>query len=366
MIASQSWGYTAGNQYRLNKVLGSLTLGGYDASRFIPNDLTIPFNQQDIRDLTVNVNAIYTMSADGSQRSDLLPNSIAAFVDSTIPWIYLPVEACKRFEDAFGLTWNEKMQGYPVNDTLHEKLTQQNASVVFTLSNSTSGSGPSVDITLPYAAFDLVMQYPLVRNTTRYFPLARAANESQYTLGRTFLQEVYLIADYERRNFSISQCSWVENAQQDIRSVLMPVNVTSSAASQDLSSSGKAGVAVGSVAAVFLVCFLLYFFVIRRWRIKRVRKGVESSDGSGSSPELNTTEKPPEIDGERHLGPEIDGNPLHGQEMDGNHLGQEIDGKAHPGIEIEGSNQFAQEMAAKDVAAAEMGTKHVAATEMPA
>lgn len=41
-----SWAYTAGSQYRLNKVLGSLTLGGYDYSRFIPNNLQIAFNEQ--------------------------------------------------------------------------------------------------------------------------------------------------------------------------------------------------------------------------------------------------------------------------------------------------------------------------------
>jgi hypothetical protein len=28
-----------------------------------------------------------------------------------------------------------------------------------------------------------------VSNQTRYFPLQRAANDTQYTLGRTFLQE---------------------------------------------------------------------------------------------------------------------------------------------------------------------------------
>lgn len=40
LILSESWGYTAGNQYRLNQVLGSLVLGGYDTTKFIPNNLT--------------------------------------------------------------------------------------------------------------------------------------------------------------------------------------------------------------------------------------------------------------------------------------------------------------------------------------
>ena len=46
MIPSLSWAYTAGNQYRLNKVLGSLTLGGYDRSKSELNSLSVAFNQQ--------------------------------------------------------------------------------------------------------------------------------------------------------------------------------------------------------------------------------------------------------------------------------------------------------------------------------
>jgi len=56
------------------------------------------------------------------------------------------------------------------------------------LSDVTAG-GDTVRIVLPYAAFDLKAEYPLVQNTSYYFPLKHAANETQYTLGRTFLQE---------------------------------------------------------------------------------------------------------------------------------------------------------------------------------
>ncbi|RAL66809.1 hypothetical protein DID88_007592 [Monilinia fructigena] len=65
-----------------------------------------------------------------------------------------------------------------------------------------------VNITLPYAAFDWWAEYPLVQNATRYFPLKRASDSSQITLGRVFLQEAYLIADYERSQFSIHQRNW--------------------------------------------------------------------------------------------------------------------------------------------------------------
>ena len=188
MIPSLSWSYTAGNQYRFNKILGSLTLGGYDASRFVPNSMTIALNQDDERDLVVEVETI-TFSASNITRS-LSTNSIPAFIDSTVPYLYLPLSVCQEFESAFGIVWNEDVQAYLVNETLHSQLQAQDATVTFSLSNSSSEQ--LVNISLPYAAFDLTANYPLLTNSSGYFPLMRATNESQYTLGRAFLQEAYI------------------------------------------------------------------------------------------------------------------------------------------------------------------------------
>jgi hypothetical protein len=185
MIPSLSWSYTAGNQYRLDQVLGELVLGGYDTSRFVPNDVTFDFNAEDARDLTVNIETITIASANASDT--VISTNIAAFIDSTIPYIFLPLEVCHQFEKAFGIVWDNDAQAYLVNDTLHTKLQAQNASVTFALGNSSANS--IVNITLPYAAFDLTADYPLVENATNYFPLMRATNDTQYTLGRTFLQE---------------------------------------------------------------------------------------------------------------------------------------------------------------------------------
>ena len=123
----------------------------------------------------------------GNSTTTLSFTKIAALINSTVPYLFLPLTVCQKFEDAFGITWNDTVQGYFVNETLPTQLQHQNVNVTFTLSNSTAGA--TVDITLPYAAFDLVVTYPLAVNPTPYFPLMRATNESQYTLGRTFLQE---------------------------------------------------------------------------------------------------------------------------------------------------------------------------------
>lgn len=185
LIPSLSWSYTAGNQYRLNKVLGTLTLGGYDSSRFVSNNVSFAFSEIDSRDLTVVIKGL-SVTAGGISTS-LSTSSIAAYVDSKIPFIYLPMAVCKKFEAAFELTWNDEVQAYLVNDTLDKRLKAQNATVVFELGNWETDK--TVNISLPYAAFDLIAEYPLMPNRTRYFPLVRATNDTQYTLGRAFLQE---------------------------------------------------------------------------------------------------------------------------------------------------------------------------------
>lgn len=189
-IPSRSFGYTAGAPYQLKKVLGSLTLGGYDASRFTPNNMTFPFSQDDSRSLTVGLQAIEATNTLLGVAS-LLPVGILSLIDSTVPEIWLPVSACTIFEKAFGLQFDPHTNRYLVNESIHSQLTSLNPVLTFRLGNAISG-GESIDITLPYQAFDLQATYPIYPNATNYFPLRRAANDSQYTLGRTFLQEAYV------------------------------------------------------------------------------------------------------------------------------------------------------------------------------
>lgn len=177
------------NPIGLKGVFGSLTFGGYDASRFVPNNVSFSLAPDDSRDIVVGLHSITAKDANGSTTS-LLPSPILTFIDSTVPYIYLPSEACRLFENAFGLVWNATLELYLVNDTLHESLLAKNATFTFQIGDTTTGE-PAVEIVLPYASFDLIGEYPLVDETTRYFPIQQG-NETQYTLGRTFLQEAYV------------------------------------------------------------------------------------------------------------------------------------------------------------------------------
>ncbi|KAM0163546.1 hypothetical protein ACHAPG_001071 [Botrytis cinerea] len=227
-IPSLSYGYTAGAYYRNGGgangggVLGNLTLGGYEESLFVPNNLTVDFATSG-DDLTIDVNAITVKSPGGTSQVVSSPSSsFPAFIDSSVPYLYLPTSICQKFEEAIGISYDSESELYLLTDAQHTALVNRNASVVFTLTNSTSKA--MVNITLPYAAFDWWAEYPLVQNSTRYFPLKRATDNSQITLGRAFLQEAYLIADYERSQFSIHQRNWTTFYPTSNPTTIFPLN----------------------------------------------------------------------------------------------------------------------------------------------
>ena len=175
----------------MNGIFGSLIFGGYDTSKYTPNNVSFDLAPDVSRDIVVGLQSISLTDA-SRLAVPLLPSAILTFIDSTFPWIYLPIDACEAFEKELGLTWNETAFMYFINDTLHQTLIANNPSFTFTVGNNLTG-GPTVDIVLPYASFDFdVISYPLTANeTTHYFPLQRSTNSSQYTLGRQFLQEAY-------------------------------------------------------------------------------------------------------------------------------------------------------------------------------
>ncbi|KAF3013310.1 hypothetical protein E8E14_010945 [Neopestalotiopsis sp. 37M] len=225
------------------------------------------------RDLVV---VLQSISYSGSDSATLLSNPINIFIDSTDPNLWLPDEVCDAFEDAFGLTVDETSGLYLVNDTHHTTLLNSDAEVSFRLSDVTTG-GDSVRIVLPYNAFDLTAEYPLVENSSYYFPLKRAANETQYTLGRTFLQEAYLTADYERGVFNVSACTWNQGAEENIVTILAKdstddcPNCSSSSGDPSGGSSGDsklsggaiAGIVVGAVLLI-LIAGIVAFLILRQ------------------------------------------------------------------------------------------------------
>ena len=308
---------------------GSLTIGGYDASRFQPNNATFDFVSNTSRDLVVAVLSIST--ADGS--TPLLGGSILMFLDSGVSHLWLPQSACQLFQDAFNLTYDESLDLYLVNETVHTTLMARNASIFFTISNDLTISSVTSPLTIeiPYSAFDLQLtpDYPNnQKNATYYFPIRRAANESQYTLGRAFFQHAYVIADYERSTFAVHQAPFpASGAQQNLQVIppLVTANATNSTAPQidpshsttiDLSAGAPAGIIVGVIIGVLVVVFG------GCWTYRKRRRNL----GSSRSPSVEVVKV--EMDGETIPNIPSTGEPK--LELEGRATGGALELPVHP------------------------------------
>jgi hypothetical protein len=333
----------SGAPYREKKVFGSLTLGGYDESRIKNENLTLHFGPDQSRDFLVGIQEITQTTRGGT--TELLPKGILAAIDSGVSQIWLPIEACQRFERAFHLAYDVSTDLYLVNDSLHETLLAQDAEVTFILGDNISG-GANIRVTLPYASFDLTAEYPLAQNSTRYFPLKRAANDTQYTLGRTFLQEAYLIADYERQRFTVSQVSWNASSMQNIIPIC-PVNVTDCGGQTQndpnesvIAKGAIAGIVVGALVGSALICSLTWYFIIRP-RQSPLQKHRKSGDDQAGKPELDASLEVVNRNRNSVAGVNV--------------AAQEIDGLQSQGMELHGQSRSVFELHGDDMAYPEMG-----------
>ena len=183
-------------------VLASLTLGGYDASRITRNDLTFVFAPDNERDLVVGLVGLTANTSTTSHMNLLERDHVTLFVDSTVAELWLPIEICKAFEDAFGLEYHIDTDLYLVDEVLHQHLVTQNPSITFTLGQKYSTEA-TVQITLPYAAFDLEASPPYrgLQEKTRYFSIRRG-NESISLHHLKYLSQLSIGSAPDRRAFA--------------------------------------------------------------------------------------------------------------------------------------------------------------------
>lgn len=280
----------------LKSVPASLVLGGFDANRFEPHNITfnLDSNQNPVvalDEITVTARPLPSsnVSTGWSNNSlTLLGSGEEAnlfTIDSSTPYLWLPEAVCLEFEKAFGLIYDDSVQLYTFgsNTTQHEVLIGWNMTLQFVLADL-QGASNLVSLSLPYEAFDLQLSYPYPglnatqsSPPTNYFPLRKAANSTQYTIGRTFLQETYLKVDYERNNFSVFQATFSPDALAftNLISISRPENSTFTGPEvvtpkPILSEAGIAGVAIGgAIALISLICLVVLYIRFRRGNTTR-------------------------------------------------------------------------------------------------
>lgn len=278
MVPSTTWAYTAGAVYKSPPVFGSVTYGGYDANRIewsTSGSVSAPFWTDPSRDLLIGLQSI-THDTLGS--TPLLTDGIYVFLNSLVAHMWLPVEVCQEFETAFELEWDNVTEFYTVSEETHARLVAQNPSFAFTIGASKDQGTTNTVVKLPYAAFDLNVSTLYYNQSQRYFPLKRAQNDTQYTLGRAFLQEAYVIADYDRRNFTVGQALFPST--QDIVPILPP-GLSLEKSPTVLSTGAIVGIAIAGVAVLALVLAFVW------WRRKQ-----RTRPGSQAYSRASTDEKP--------------------------------------------------------------------------
>jgi hypothetical protein len=319
-IPSLSWSYTAGAYNLAPKVFGSLVLGGYDSTRFEPNNITFPFGKDVSLDLQV---AIQRITVSGTADT-LLSQPIISYISTLVPDIWLPSDACTMFTKIFRLSFNTSSEYFYINSTMHQENLANNPIVSFQV--GPEASGPSTIIKLPYWNFYLAAQGvhfdPGTMSGTFRFPLRRASNESQYILGRAFLQSAYLSTDYERQTFNLSQALYpTSSTKENIVPILPPgssnLQNDTSHSKSGLSTGAIAGVVIGGAVALLVLVAVLILLYRRRQKDEKIKShNFEDTDA------LNTTAH------------EIQGDEMRYELQDGSGLKHEMVGDSDPKVEL--------------------------------
>nr|POE87308.1 candidapepsin-8 [Quercus suber] len=263
--ASASYGYTAGAAY------STLTFGGYDGAK-LSNPISIPMQDA----LSINLQSlVVSNSLTGPIAFPGDTTNLSLTIDSTTSQMWLPRAMCDRMEEVLGLFYDNQTGLYLLNNTMHDQLVSLAPEFTFTVAaNATTST--TTNIVLPWGAFDLEIGVPFYNSTEviNYFPLRRAEDESQYVLGRVFLQEAYLVVDYERGNFSIGQV--VHNVQESI----VPISPMIASHGDSLSGGAIAGIVVGVIAGVAILLIGVWFV----WRRKFGKgRGPDIAELAGES-----------------------------------------------------------------------------------
>lgn len=311
-IPSYSYGYTAGASYRNMPV--SLTLGGYDAARFVDHDTAFTITQAD-NSPRVNIRGISVYNKNKpdnwSSNTNVLStynDTFMALIDSTTPYLWLPEHICDSFASAFNLTYNDTYQLYTMDNAQYQDYSASQAySFTFSLASVDNHdnfglplSVPGViNITVPIQSFVGTLQYPFKREAIKYgqpavpyFMLRKAHNTTDMIVGRSFLQESYLRTKYDSGSFSVHQALFPNDPDQDAKlmSIKQPNNSPfppppPSKHSHSLTTAQMIGIAVGVVAFCTILVTGLCCWQRRRRQKKRgeaAAKEAESQDTSST------------------------------------------------------------------------------------
>jgi hypothetical protein len=268
---------------------------------------------------------------DGLDEGMQVGQPFLATADSTRPYIYLPEDGYDQVLRYLNLV-SDPLSGYVlVTEQQKRSLEARQTSLRFHLtehSDTMQPPPPAVQVVLPTSSLIMQLGFPYVASTSWYLPIMKGnSSVSNFVLGRTFLQDAYLIADYDNRYFKIHQVDWNTTSSDPSKDFVLPLGSSPHIATPEPAAPSRnilIPVLVVSITVLFVVA--LSIFLVRR-RANRKRLSAHGQEGSAhdSFHELPTpaAEETAEIDGnEMHEMPnssraELDGITSAIHEMDG-------------------------------------------------
>ena len=272
-----------------------MTLGGYDKSRLIEQSVEFTLSASDgmprplVRGIEIVALGDSSSKLGWGSRTRIVSDWDSSFIpaiDSTLPFLSLPEAVCDNMAKALNLTYNTTLDLYLLSDSQYNQFQEMNfLNLTFSLSspdnNDNFGDPLAVDgvvnVTLPLAAFTSTLRYPFKNGDIKYGQSAvpylsvRKSLDNTTTLGRSFLQETYLVTKYDEQKFSIHQAAFPHSgaSAMDLAPIQQPDNSPypspGSKKSKGLTPGQMAGIAVGVIAAA-AICLVGWFLFRRRRR----------------------------------------------------------------------------------------------------
>ncbi|EWC46322.1 hypothetical protein DRE_04493 [Drechslerella stenobrocha 248] len=283
LIPSPSWAYNtgSGDGYRLPQ----LVFGGYDRTKYLPGSM-----QNHSMEVTSNGRPTMRVALDRlflnmtgpenrgafATNSSLLDSPINVIIDSSTPFCWLPRDITDRIAQSVGAVWNATIGGsgyYIYNSSAPAYRNLLNSTLAFHV----NGTGDSWLFNSISVSHMLSLAAPtagvLPNSPLAYLPLMPVDNPSNYVLGRSFLQQIYLIANYHTMEFSLSQVNLdAPSAAQYVKidaPVPPPLPPNEPPKSRRLSGGAIAGIVIGSITAVALIIAAVLWYTRRRQKDNR-------------------------------------------------------------------------------------------------
>lgn len=233
--------------------------------------------QNRTRSLTVGVQSmVATNTLNGTVSLTHELPGLEMAIDSGVSQLWLPSKICDDLAELLNLTYDPSTELYLISQTARSRLLDLLPEFTFTLAANVS-SNKTVSIVVPYAALDMQVGIPVYNENTHYFPIRRAVNESLYVLGRALLQEVYLVVDWERSRFTISQAAH----QTGLDPQIVPIPPLSDEVfeSDEMGAGRVAGICVGVTVVVIVIFSTSYFLWRRKRRPQEAEENVAGDEG---------------------------------------------------------------------------------------